>query len=761
MNPSFYRPSHHKMTQLTWKNMARLFVIVSIISISSILSAIDFYVGDPDIAPGTGTMRDPFESIAYALTQLPANDDCSLVFLRGLYDNDDLHYINRQLELRSDTNNPEDVVIAESFQLVSLGQQIHTIKLRGLTFRGDNDNSTQIHESALTVENCIFEDYELGTPLNFDGDVMSVSLANCIFRNNDVGISDMNGNWASRGAIQNCLFHSNRVAVSVNGALLENCTITDNGVANEGRFGANTYRNSILWGNETLNTGLASVYYYCDTQEAVNGANNISLDPRFEDPFNEIYALKWDVNGPSPCIDAGDPNSGNDPDGTRKDIGYRYYPHEVKTYSYEITPHRGIYWKCFPVLDTVSAPHGTAWNELGYMFRDHMLFNPIPQIEIIGWSYAADEGEMSYDSQQGIWSNEDFQATAPKGFKLYFEPHQQPDDLTISGFRANPVTVPVELCVDVNGSYFSNWVGYFVSQTQSLDAALSKLIPDGGGASYLDYIYSIKAQTWSTSREDRSLGSRWIVDPSRFTLSEESMVELQLIDGAPSEMYWYSYGAPVSSYTRATPAQFTYTETMDYTPLYVQLDPENLPDELGVYAGDQCIGAVVVDHEIMDINLYYDNTSADENIQIALHYGAKGKAVMHEYTVYNSSEARFVPSSLRLRDIGDYGYISLKGEADNSELPAAVILNQNYPNPFNPTTQISFHLGKDTSVILEVFNVRGQKVKTLCVADLAAGAHSFTWNGNDQAGKEVSSGLYFYRLHTSEGILSNKMLLMK
>jgi hypothetical protein len=145
------------------------------------------------------------------------------------------------------------------------------------------------------------------------------------------------------------------------------------------------------------------------------------------------------------------------------------------------------------------------------------------------------------------------------------------------------------------------------------------------------------------------------------------MVELQLIDGAPSEMYWYSYGAPVSSYTRATPAQFTYTETMDYTPLYVQLDPENLPDELGVYAGDQCIGAVVVDHEIMDINLYYDNTSADENIQIALYYGAQGKAVMQAYNVYDLSQRRFVPGNLLPRDIKNYGYISLKQNNENSQ----------------------------------------------------------------------------------------------
>jgi hypothetical protein len=145
------------------------------------------------------------------------------------------------------------------------------------------------------------------------------------------------------------------------------------------------------------------------------------------------------------------------------------------------------------------------------------------------------------------------------------------------------------------------------------------------------------------------------------------MVELELIDGAPAEMFWQYFGPPMAVYSRAAAAQFTYTETMDYTPLYIELDPEDLPDEIGVYAGNQCIGAVVVDHEIMDINLYYDNINADENIQIALYYGAQGKAVMQAYNVYDLSQRRFVPGNLLPRDIKNYGYISLKQNNENSQ----------------------------------------------------------------------------------------------
>lgn len=738
----------------------RSLVIVLCISFCSVLCGIDYYVGIPTTAPGTGSSQNPYESIEYALTQLPANEYCTLVFMPGIYDNDDTHYVNRQLKLRSSSSVPGDVVVSESFMFVSLNYPVNTIELEGITFKGNNNNWTQIHESALLIDNCVFEDYANTTPLNFDWDLVNASIRNSVFRNNDIGISDMNGNWLSRGAVQNCLFYANRVALSINGALLENCTITDNSVANEGRFGANTYRNSIIWGNQTLNTGLPSVYYYCDTQSAVSGADNISVNPRFDDPSNEIYTLKWDIDGPSPCIDAGDPNSSPDPDGTPRDIGFQYYPHELETYSFDNSPERGIFWRCFPVVDNVSAPLGTAWNELGYMFQDHMALNPTRQLEDIYWSYNGYADRMYHD-QLDQWYNDTYTVTAPKGFKLYFDPYQQPDDLIISGFRADPTIVPVEWYVGGVGGYFSNWVGYFVPQTQNAAFSFSGLIPNGGGASYLDYIYSIKTQTWSTSRQARVLGSRWIVNPSGFTFSEGTMIILELIDGAPSEMFWTYFGSPVNAYTRSTPTQFSYTEKLDYTPLYVELDPSNLPDEIGVYAGDKCIGAVVVDNEVMDINLYLDDAKTDDELQIAFYYAAKGKPELQIYEVYDPALSSFVPANLQLGNLGVYAYISMKEDSQGSTSPIPIILEQNYPNPFNPTTQISFYLGSDLPVKLDIFNVKGQKVNSLCTANLKAGKHSYLWNGDDQAGRTVSSGIYFYRLSTPEGVISNKMILMK
>lgn len=93
--------------------------------------------------------------------------------------------------------------------------------------------------------------------------------------------------------------------------------------------------------------------------------------------------------------------------------------------------------------------------------------------------------------------------------------------------------------------------------------------------------------------------------------------------------------------------------------------------------------------------------------------------------------------------------------------PAAFNLGQNYPNPFNPTTIISFSLPTASQVSLEVYNLLGQRVRTLADGPMTAGAHSLTWNATDQNGRAVSSGMYFYRLVAGDQTASRKMILLK
>ncbi|NOR75226.1 MAG: T9SS type A sorting domain-containing protein [Draconibacterium sp.] len=98
---------------------------------------------------------------------------------------------------------------------------------------------------------------------------------------------------------------------------------------------------------------------------------------------------------------------------------------------------------------------------------------------------------------------------------------------------------------------------------------------------------------------------------------------------------------------------------------------------------------------------------------------------------------------------------------DVSEIPKAYKLLPNYPNPFNPTTTIQYNVPQESKVTLQVFNVMGVLVNTLVDDVQSAGQNSVMWNGRNNSGQKVSSGVYLYTL-TAEGFLQTRtMILLK
>ncbi len=93
--------------------------------------------------------------------------------------------------------------------------------------------------------------------------------------------------------------------------------------------------------------------------------------------------------------------------------------------------------------------------------------------------------------------------------------------------------------------------------------------------------------------------------------------------------------------------------------------------------------------------------------------------------------------------------------------PASFVLEQNFPNPFNAETHIRFRLMRTSDVNLSVYNLLGQKIRTVISKDLSPGEHVVVWDGRNDDGDDVSSGVYFYRLKTIDGSISRKMILLK
>jgi len=136
---------------------------------------------------------------------------------------------------------------------------------------------------------------------------------------------------------------------------------------------------------------------------------------------------------------------------------------------------------------------------------------------------------------------------------------------------------------------------------------------------------------------------------------------------------------------------------------------------------------------------------------------------------YSTSSVAYTASAWGL-PVGDLNHFpdalaqwgTLSTDSDDAMFtPSKFALAQNYPNPFNPTTEISFTMDKASDVNLTIYNMLGQKVRVLENAYLSEGTHAYTWNGQDELGQSVSTGVYLYTLTGGEQTISKKMALMK
>jgi len=115
---------------------------------------------------------------------------------------------------------------------------------------------------------------------------------------------------------------------------------------------------------------------------------------------------------------------------------------------------------------------------------------------------------------------------------------------------------------------------------------------------------------------------------------------------------------------------------------------------------------------------------------------------------------------IKIDDI-DIIYSTFVSDYDIVQMPPVSRLHTNFPNPFNPSTTIAFDVARDGNVEIEIFNIRGQKIKTLVNDNYTAGRHSVVWQGTDNYGRAMSSGVYFYRMTVGEFTETRRMLLMK
>ncbi len=170
--------------------------------------------------------------------------------------------------------------------------------------------------------------------------------------------------------------------------------------------------------------------------------------------------------------------------------------------------------------------------------------------------------------------------------------------------------------------------------------------------------------------------------------------------------------------------------------LYYALDAATLPDWLGLGSSSGSVPAG--DSDMINVNIDATGLAGGEhNFSLAINHSGEGTLL--------------VPITLTVVTDG----------TGASAVPEMLILAQNHPNPFNPKTSIRFGLPTAADVRLTIFDVNGRAVRTLVDGNLPAGTRTEEWDGRDEGGKALATGVYFYRLDAGEERIQKKMLLLK
>jgi len=156
------------------------------------------------------------------------------------------------------------------------------------------------------------------------------------------------------------------------------------------------------------------------------------------------------------------------------------------------------------------------------------------------------------------------------------------------------------------------------------------------------------------------------------------------------------------------------------------------------------------------------------------HVPAQGQSVLWNQTISSSNQEytrTFNTAGIFNYKCTPHGFTgritvnATSGILDESDavgtLPNSASLDQNSPNPFNAATQIEYSLDVDGIVQISVFNILGQHVATLVDGFQPGGVHTAHWDGNDENGNGVASGIYFARMATPGAVMARKMVLLR
>ena len=299
------------------------------------------------------------------------------------------------------------------------------------------------------------------------------------------------------------------------------------------------------------------------------------------------------------------------------------------------------------------------------------------------------------------------------------------------------------------------WLGYNLLPSQNIEFAF--------GEQWVN-VEKVWAQDWFYDRQHQPRDAGDPQTPSNSTKGknmEFGKGYVVIFHNSFDSFTWEYPTAPATRKDKKKETQyFSYEEKPTYEVVDIMsVEGEEDIVEIGIFQDGECKGAKVVDEFPLQLIAYTDGNGGELTFQVATDLRSVGS--FEQYLVYDPLQSVYAEGTLKPRQ-KDLSIVMLgQGDYETFEIPEDMTLHSNIPNPFKPNTTISFNLKKENKIVLSVFNIKGQKLKVLKKAKLKAGDYSVVWDGTDETGKKMSSGIYLYKLTSKDEVQTRKMIMLK
>jgi hypothetical protein len=398
--------------------------------------------------------------------------------------------------------------------------------------------------------------------------------------------------------------------------------------------------------------------------------------------------------------------------------------------------HNNYNWVSFPRLDRIDNNPVEAISEV--------LTAIYPTYTALEMEFDI-ENSVSYEYGSG-WNPNTHDLHSSDGVIIHIEPALEEGRIYEVDFQ-NDTRLCSSTSIDLIAG--ENYVGYWVPKSQKIDTAFGD---------HWDKVEWIKAEDWYYRVMDDPRNQSQPVPSERIRSLHYGEGYIVKLSEPINGFQWVDYESYDPDVPIIRSRHFEVEKDFDYE----AVDVFDIPDdviEIGVFQNRACVGAVVVQEPNEQI-LVYSQPGIPLSFEFVTERGSR--STVNQYGIYDPSSGRYRYGQLS-GGMFQHSMVSFKeGERFvEDESTAAAVLHPNYPNPANPETTFSFTLAHKQDVELTVYNIRGQKVRTVYEGSTDEGAHSIVWNGKDSKGRVVSSGVYFYKLKTESAELTEKLILLK